>query len=196
MPRCLDYLCNDEAHYPTRVESRGVLQVRIVSLRTPQWKMKKPALKIASVIASSLERAEQLNNAATTLEIDAAVDELLPLWKVESEVAQTPGKIGALLPFRYVIPDQDLKLVDTAFSVFTASAAVSYFIPQIGFDPAKGGVAAITGITIAVLRMLHNLRLAVHLEKRDHVIVIALAASRPKGLSAPAILKGLQSLSR
>jgi hypothetical protein len=121
-----------------------------------------------------------------------AINELLPLWKAETEVAQTPGKIGALLPFRYVIPDQDLKLVDTAFSVLTVSAAAGYFVPQLGFDPAKGVVAAITGVTVAVLRMLHNLKLAVHLERCDHAIVVALACARGEGLSVPVLLKGLQ----
>ncbi|KAJ3066222.1 hypothetical protein HK102_007703, partial [Quaeritorhiza haematococci] len=123
---------------------------------------------------------------------EPAIDELLPLWRVEAEVARTPGKIGALLPFRYVIPDQDLKLLETAFDVLKASAAAGYFVPQLGYDPAKGVVVAITGVTVAILRILHNLKLAVHLERCDHAILVALASDRVDGMSVPVLLEGLQ----
>ena len=116
--------------------------------------------------------------------LDEAADGLLAIWQVSEDVARSPGSVGAWLPFRYVIPDEDLKLVETAFSVLTTAAGVGYFMPHLGFDPTKGVVEAITAVVVAILRMLHNLRLSVRLTPEDYAIVALLAGARAKGLGA------------
>ncbi len=66
-------------------------------------------------------------------------------------------------------------------------------LPQLGFDPAKGLAAAITGVVVALLRLLHNLKLSLHLENRDYAIVALLAHARQDGLSGQALLEELHA---
>lgn len=146
---------------------------------------------VCRTIASACSRGTGSTEPIPARLIEEVADELLPIWETPAEVAGIPGKVGALLPFNYVIPDQDLKLVETGFSVLTAAAGAGYFLPQLGFDPAKGLAAAITGVVIALLRMLHNLKLSVHLENRDYATVALLARVRQDGLSEQAILEQL-----
>jgi hypothetical protein len=150
--------------------------------------------RLRAEIACAIECSESKLTEALRPSVEQVVGVLLPIWRAEQETARTPGRIGALLPFRYVIPDQDLKLLDTVFSVLTASAAAGYFFPQLGFDPAKGVAAAVTAVAVAVFKMLHSLRLAIHLEEPDHAIVVALAGAGRQGLSVPSLLKVLQPI--
>lgn len=142
--------------------------------------------RIQETLFPLISNHDQENQSA----IDDATSELLVVWRVRDDVAQTPGRAGALLPFRYVIPDEDLKLVETIYSVLTTAAGVGYFLPHMGFDPTKGVVAALTGIMVAILRVVGNLRLAVRLTPEDYAIVALLAAARSKGLALDELFAG------
>lgn len=119
---------------------------------------------LSSAIAAGLHRVE---HSLSTDGIEDLAAELLPLWEQRPAAAPTPGKLAALLPFRYVIPDRDLKVVETCFSVLTTAAGAGFLIPELGADPTKGLAAPITGIIVAVLKLAQNLRLAVQLQPRD-----------------------------
>jgi hypothetical protein len=142
---------------------------------------------VSAVIASGL-RLRDLKLTQGQIEDFAA--ELLPLWKEQPSAAPGPRALGALLPARYVIPDHDLKAVDTCFSVLTAAAGASYFLPQLG-GAAKGLAAPLTGIIVAALKLIYNLRLAVRLEPRDYAVVALLSKARADGLSTSALLGAL-----
>ncbi|MEQ1622590.1 MAG: hypothetical protein ABL919_14375 [Methylococcales bacterium] len=146
---------------------------------------------VCNIINNSCSHSSSSTESIPARLIEEIVDELLPIWETSPEVAGPPGRIGALLPFNYVIPDQDLKLVDTGFSVLTAVAGAGYFLPQLGFDPTKGLAATITGTMVVLLRLLHNLKLSVHLESRDYAIMTLLTHVRQDGLSKQALLEGI-----
>lgn len=143
---------------------------------------------VSSAITAGLHRAEQALSRARTDDLAA---ELLPLWEERLGAAPTPGKFGALLPLRYVIPDQDLKVVETCFSVLTAAAGAGFLIPQLGADPTKGLAAPIAGIVVAVMKLAQNLRLAVRLEPHDYATVALLSKARADGLSVTALLEAV-----
>jgi hypothetical protein len=149
-------------------------------------------LCVCRAVASACNRGSDSMKPIPERLIEEIADELLPIWEMPVEVAGIPGKVGALLPFNYVIPDQDLKLVETGFSILTAAGGASYFLPQLGFDPAKGLAATITGVVVALLRMLHNLKLSVHLENCDYAIVALLVRVRQDGLTEQALLEQLR----
>ena len=144
---------------------------------------------VSSAIAAGLHRVE---HSLSTAGIDDLAAELLPLWEQRLAAAPTPGKLAALLPLRYVIPDQDLKVIETCFSVLTTAAGAGFLIPQLGADPTKGLAAPITGIIVAVLKLAQNLRLAVRLQPRDYATVALLSKARGDGLNVPALLDALR----
>jgi hypothetical protein len=147
--------------------------------------------RISETIRSALGRVQEAPGITSEGQIEEAVDQLLPIWQTPVEVAKPPGGIHAFLPFNYVIPDQDLKLLDTTFSVVAAAATIGYLVPALGFDPIKGVAAALTAAVIAILRLLHNLKLAVPLEDLDHAIVSLLACVPEEGLTSQAAHKAL-----
>jgi hypothetical protein len=149
---------------------------------------------VSQAMVRGINRAGGQRHSLSSDILDGEVDKLLSIWEQQSEVAATPGRIGAILPKNYVIPDQDLKLIETGFSVLTAAAAAGYFLPDLGFSPAKSLAAAITVVLIAVLRLLHNLKLSVHLDDLDYAIVTSLAGAREAGLSAEELLTRMHSL--
>src|SRR5258708_14434477 len=99
------------------------------------------------------------NNTAEISAVDLRClsDELLPIWKQQAESAPTPGRIAALLPFKYVIPNQDLKLVETLFSVMTTASGIGFLLPSLGYDLKNGVAAAASGLIVAVLKLYRNL---------------------------------------
>lgn len=143
---------------------------------------------VSSAIASGLRLRDRQ---PTQAQIEDFAAELLTLWKEQPSAAPGPRSLGALLPARYVIPDHDLKVVETCFSVLTAAAGASYFLPQLG-GAAKGIAAPITGIIVAALKLVYNLRLAVRLEPRDYAVVALLSKARADGLSTTALLEALR----
>jgi hypothetical protein len=150
-------------------------------------------LRIHATIKAALNRSIDSAQPISPGVIDEAVEELLPIWAIPVTVANTPGKVAAFLPFNYVIRDDDLKLVDTAFSVLTTAAGVGYFIPQLGFGVTSALTVPITGIIIALLRLLHNLRLSTRLDERDYAIMVLLARASQDGLSEQVLLDTLHS---
>lgn len=144
--------------------------------------------RVSSAIASGLRLFDQQPPQA---QIEDLAADLLPLWKEQPSAAPAPGSLGALLPARYVIPDHDLKIVETCVSVLTATAGANYFLPQLG-GAAKGLAAPITGIIVAVLKLAYNLRLAVRLEARDFAVVALLSRARADGMSSAALLDALR----
>ena len=143
--------------------------------------------RIASAIVSGFLLLDQPPPLA---QIEDLADDLLPLWKEQPSAAPAPGSLGALLPSRYVIPDHDLKVVETCISVLTSTAGANYFLPQLG-GAAKGLAAPITGILVAVIKLAYNLRLAVRLEARDYAVVALLSRARADGMSSAALLEAL-----
>jgi len=125
-------------------------------------------------------------------DLERASEELLVLWKKQDEAAPTPGKHGAFLPFRYVIPDQDLKLLETVTSVLTTAAGVGFLLPELGYDPKKGVTAAVTGVIVALVKLTQNLQLSVHLDDRDYTLVALLSRGGAKGLSVGDLFKTLK----
>ena len=119
------------------------------------------------------------------------VDCLVEMWKVEEEVARSPGNYGALLPFRYVIRDDDLKLVDTVLSSIGAAAGAGFFRSFFGATEKELLVGAV-GIATSLMRLSHNLRLSTRLDAEDWAIVALLKASNVEGLSAKQLRKALR----
>ena len=144
---------------------------------------------VSSAISAGLRRVE---HPLSTARVDDLAAELLPLWEQQPAVAPTPGRLAALLPLRYVIPDQDLKVLETCFSVLTTAAGAGFLIPQLGSDPTKGLAAPITGIIVAVLKLAQNLRLAVRLQPLDYATVALLSKARADGLTIAALLEALR----
>ena len=144
---------------------------------------------VSSAISAGLDRVEHPLSMARIEDLSA---EFLPLWEQQPAVAQTPGKLAAMLPLRYVIPDQDLKVLETCFSVLTTAAGAGFLIPQLGADPTKGLAAPITGIIVAVLKLAQNLRLAVRLQPLDYATVALLSKARADGLTIAALLEALR----
>lgn len=149
-------------------------------------------MRIGNAITAGFERGAGGKGQIETHEIEDAAEKLLPAWKEPPAVASPPGMILAFLPLNYVIPDHELKLVDTGFSVLSAAAAAGYFLPQLGFDPIRNLTAAITATIVGVLRIFYNLKVAVHLDECDHAIVLLLARARDKGVVVPALLQALR----
>lgn len=143
---------------------------------------------VATAIASGLNRT---NYVLSSSEIDDLAAELLPCWE-EPAAKSALGSLSAFLPGRYVIPDHDLKVIETCFSVFAASAAAGFLIPQLGADPTKALTVPITGIIIAVLKLVQNLRLAVQLQPCEYAIVALLSKARIDGLTTLDILEALR----
>ena len=143
---------------------------------------------VSAAIATGLQYLEEQPPLG---QIEDLASDLLPLWKEQRSAAPGPGSLGALLPFRYVIPDHDLKVVEACVSVLTATAGANYFLPQLG-GVAKGMAAPITGIIVAVLKLAYNVRLAARLEPRDYAVVALLSKARADGLSIAALLESLR----
>jgi hypothetical protein len=129
------------------------------------------------------------NLAGTPIEgrLDEVAAALVGLWAKETEAAQTPGGVRAFLPMHYVIPDGDLKLLETCFAVLTAGGSIGFLMPTLGASPPKAVAAAVVALLVAVMKLLQNLRLAVRLEPLDHAIVLALARAGPGGLELDAL---------
>lgn len=147
--------------------------------------------RICDALFPYIKTTADLSNASKNQLLDDAADKLLDLWQTSEEVAQTPGTYNARLPFNYVIPREDLKLVETTFSILTTVAGANYFIPHLGFDPAREIIVPVTGIAVAILRLLHCLRLAVHLSQKDYAIIALLAGTSPKGLNLEQLKSGM-----
>lgn len=125
-------------------------------------------------------------------DLERSSEEMLALWKQQAETAPTPGKHGAFLPFRYVIPDQDLKLLETVTSVLTTAAGVGFLLPELGYDPKKGVTAAVTGVIVALVKLTQNLQLSVHLDDRDYTLVALLSRGGAKGILVEDLFKTLK----
>lgn len=145
--------------------------------------------RVSSAISAVLLHLE---HPYSTVEIGDLAAELLPLWEEQPDVAQVPGRLSALLPLKYVIPDHDLKVLDACLSVLTVAAGANFLIPQLGADPAKSLAVPITGVIVAVLKLAQNLRLAVRLQPLDYAIVALLSKTRPDGLTVSTLLESLR----
>ena len=140
-----------------------------------------------TLVYTTLERGIQADNAnkveVSSPELEHASEDLLKIWKQRTKTAQSPGKHGAFLGFHYVIPDQDLQLVETVASVMTTAAGVGFLLPELGYDPKKGVTAAVVGLVFALVKIFRNLQLSVHLDDADYAIVTLLSHAGNKGLS-------------
>jgi hypothetical protein len=145
-----------------------------------------------TLIYTMLEKSGTAEVKFSAVELERSSEELLPIWKKQTESAPIPGKVGALLPFNYVIPDQDLKLVETVFSVMTTASGVGFLLPSLGYDPQKGVAAAVTGVIVAILKLYRNLKLSVRLDDTDYGIVALLSHAQNKGISVQEITDKLK----
>lgn len=125
-------------------------------------------------------------------EIDDLATDILPLWEQAQQTAPTPGRLSGFLPLRYVIPSHDLKIVETCCAVLSAAAGANFLIPQLASDPIKSLAPAIVGVVVAVLKLLHNLRLSVRLTPVDHAVVALLVAKKADGLTTVQVFDALR----
>lgn len=130
---------------------------------------------------------------APNREIDDLATDILPLWEHAQQTAPTPGRLSGFLPLRYVIPSHDLKIVETCCAVLSAAAGANFLIPQFASDPTIKSLApAIVGVAVAVLKLLHNLRLTVRLKPLDHAVVALLVAKNANGLTTVQVFDALR----
>ena len=120
--------------------------------------------------------------------IDEIIKNLLPQWRQEEAVVQAENQVNAFLPFKYVIPKQDLKLLDSITSLLIAAAGANYFMTELHFDPHKGIASAITGIFITILQLGNKLKLATHLEPFEYEIITVLHKNNSIGYSEAELL--------
>jgi hypothetical protein len=138
--------------------------------------------------AKNPESGSKVNSA----ELEQSSENLLQLWRRETETASAPGKHGAFLGFHYVIPDQDLQLVECVTSVLTTAAGVGFLLPELGYEPHKGIAAAVTGVIVAFVKLFRNLGLSVHLDETDYAMVVLLHRSGSSGSSVQELKKQLK----
>lgn len=147
-----------------------------------------------TIVSSAIVNAlSGVDHSLSSTAIDDLAAELLPFWAQPQQAAPVPGKLGALLPLGYVIPDQDLKVVETCFSVLTAAAGAGFLLPQFGADPTKGLTVPITGIIVAVLKLVQNLRLAVRLAPLEYALIALLSKASPDGTTVSTLVGALRS---
>ncbi len=124
-------------------------------------------------------------------QIEDLAAELLPLWMQQPSAAPGPGSLGALLPCRYVIPNQDINVVETCFSVLMTAANAGFFFPHVG-GSVRELIVPITGIIGAMLKLVYSLRLAARLNPRDYAVIALLSKARTDGMPIAALLKALR----
>lgn len=137
--------------------------------------------------AKNPENGGKVNSA----ELEQSSEDLLQLWKRETETAGAPGKHGAFLGFHYVIPDQDLQLIESVTSVLTTAAGIGFLLPELGYEH-KGIAAAVTGVIVALVKLFRNLGLSVHLDETDYAIIVLLHRSGTSGVSVQELKKQLK----
>jgi len=142
-------------------------------------------------VYSAVKRGVGIGTSDNATELEQLSEDLLPIWRRQTETVRSSSNYGALLPFHYVISNQDLKLVETVTSIVTTASSVGFLLPELGYDPAKGLTAAMVGIVVAIVKVLHNLQLSVHLDETDYAIVARLSCAGHTGLTVQELCDAL-----
>lgn len=103
-----------------------------------------------------------------------------------------PGHLGWFVPeLRWVIRDEDLKLVDALFSGATAAAGAGYFIGSIPTGTPL--ISAVTGLLTATLRLVYNIKRSGAFVSIEQAQIIQALKSNKEGMTRLRLLKFLQA---
>ncbi len=115
---------------------------------------------------------------------------LLPMWAKPAETVQpVRGRPAHVTRFRWVIRNEDLKLLDSVLDGLKASAAVGFFlIPAVS---AAAALAAAAGIFAGLLKLAYNVVIKGAILSARNYSIIAALFNRPDGLTDQEILDQL-----
>jgi hypothetical protein len=109
----------------------------------------------------------------------ALLSSLAPLWSEPSDptAPRTRASISAL---RWVIRDEDLKLLDAIISGITLSASAGFLLSAVVSPSAMS--TAIINITVALMKLLYNAHQKGATLSKEDFALISLLKSKPDGL--------------
>jgi hypothetical protein len=124
-------------------------------------------------------------------ELDAIAEGLLPTWEDRQAVVRPPGTSALMIgSLRWVIRDDDLRLLDSILDGLAVSAGAGFFLlPKV---PLTEALSAVVGIVVALVKLGQQIRLkGIWLQPSEYAVLATLHHAGQSGLSDLTLLSSL-----